>query len=45
MMYDLTLPVMVPAAGAVVLAMVYVMSKDPGRRGRAWQLLKLLLRR
>jgi hypothetical protein len=45
MMYDLTLPVMVPAEGAVVLAVVYVMSKDPGRRIRAWQLLKLLLRR
>ena len=45
MMYDLTLPVMVPVAGAVVLAVVYVISKDPGRRARAWQLLKLLLRR
>jgi len=29
MMYDLTLPVMVPVAGAVVLAVVYVTSKDP----------------
>jgi hypothetical protein len=45
MMYDLTLSVMVPAAGAVVLAVVYVMSEDPGRRKRAWQLLKLLFRR
>jgi hypothetical protein len=45
MMYDLTLPVIVAAAGTVVLAVVYVMSKDPGRRIRAWQLLKLLLRR
>ena len=45
MMYDLTLPVMVPVAGVVVLAMVYVISKDPGRRSRAWQLLKLMLRR
>ena len=43
MMYDLTLPVIVVAAGAIVLAAVYVMSKDPGRRARAWQLLKLLL--
>ncbi len=45
MIYDLTLPVMVPTAGAVVLAVVYVMSKDTGRRDRAWQLLKLLFRR
>jgi hypothetical protein len=45
MMYDLALPVMVPTAGAVVLAGVYVMSKDPGRRARAWRLIKLLLRR
>jgi hypothetical protein len=45
MMYDLALPVMVPAAGAATLAAVYVMSKDPGRRARAWQLLKLILRR
>lgn len=45
MMYQLTLPVMMPAAGVIVLAVVYVMSKDPGRRARAWQLLRLLLRR
>ena len=45
MMYDLTLPVMVPAAGAIVLAVVYVMSKDPSRRARAWELLRLLLGR
>jgi hypothetical protein len=45
MMYDPTLPVMVPVAGVLVLAVVYVMSKDSGRRSRAWQLLKLLLRR
>ena len=44
MMYDLTLSVMISAVGAVVLAVVYVMSKDPGRRDRAWRLLKLLLR-
>lgn len=44
MMYDLALPVMVPTAGAIVLAVVYVVSKDSGRRSRAWQLLKLLLR-
>lgn len=45
MMYNLSLPVTAPVAGAVILAAVYVMSKDPGRRSRAWQLLKLLLRR
>jgi hypothetical protein len=45
MMYDLTLPVMVPAAGVAVLAVVYVMSKDPGRRDRAWRLLRFLFRR
>ena len=44
MMYNLTLPVMVLVAGAIVLAVVYLMSKDPDRRARAWQLLKLLLR-
>lgn len=43
MMYDLALPVIAPAAGAAALAAVYVMSKDPGRRARAWRLLKLML--
>ena len=45
MMYDLTLTVMVSAASAVIPSVVYVMSKDPGRRTRAWRLLQLLLRR
>jgi hypothetical protein len=45
MMYDLALPAIVVAVGAIVLAAVYVMSKDPGRRARAWQLLKLFLSR
>ena len=45
MMYDLLLPVTVPALGIAALALTYVVSKDPDRRGRAWQLLKLLLRR
>ena len=45
MMYDLLLPVATPALGIAVLAVVYMVSKDPDRRGRAWQLLKLLLRR
>lgn len=45
MMSDLNLAVMVTAAGIAVLAAIYLWSKDPGRRRRAWQLLKLLLRR
>ena len=45
MMYDLILPAAVPASGIAVLAVVYMASKDPDRRGRAWRLLKLLLRR
>lgn len=45
MMYDLDLAVALAAAGAVMLAGVYVWSKDPDRRARAWSLLKLLLDR
>jgi hypothetical protein len=45
MMYDLDLAGMVTATGITILAAVYLWSKDPGRRRRAWQLLKLLLRR
>ena len=45
MMYDLDLTVALSAAGIVVLAAVYVWSKDPDRRARAWSLLKLLLGR
>jgi hypothetical protein len=45
MMYDLALPVAVPTIGIIALATVYLVSKDPDRRRRAWQLLKLLLRR
>jgi hypothetical protein len=45
MMYDLDLAGMVTATGITILAAVYLLSKDPGRRRRAWQLLKLLLRR
>jgi hypothetical protein len=45
MMYDLFLPVVMPALGIAALAVVYVVSKDPARRDRAWSLLKLLLRR
>lgn len=45
MMYDLILSVAAPALGIAALALVYMVSKDPDRQGRAWQLLKLLLRR
>lgn len=45
MMYDLDMTVIVTTAGIATLAAVYLWSKDPGRRGRAWQLLKLLLHR
>ena len=45
MMYDLNLAVMATAAGIAILAAVYLWSNDPDRRRRAWQLLKLLLRR
>jgi len=45
MMYDLAVPVIVTTTGSVTLATVYVLSKDPERRRRAWQLLKLLLGR
>jgi len=45
MMYNLELPVIVTATWIAILAAVYLWSEDPGRRHRAWQLLKLLLRR
>lgn len=45
MMYDLDLTVLLTAAGIAMLAAVYVWSKDPDRRARAWSLLKLLLGR
>jgi hypothetical protein len=45
MMYDVDLTVMVTAAGVAAVAAVYLWSKDPGRRLRAWRLLKLLLGR
>ena len=45
MMSDLNLAVMMTAAGLAILAAIYLSSKDPGRRRRAWRLLKLLLRR
>ena len=45
MMYDLTLSVAVSTSGIAALSAMYLMSKDPERRRRAWRLLKLLLRR
>ncbi len=45
MMYGLSLIGSLAAAGVALLAAVYLWSKDPGRRRRAWQLLKLLLGR
>lgn len=43
MMYDVDLTVIVTTAGVTTVAAVYLWSKDPGRRLRAWRLLKLLL--
>ena len=45
MMYDVSFTVVLVAAGVTVLAAVYLCSKDPDRRHRAWQLLSLLLGR
>jgi hypothetical protein len=45
MMYQVDLAVMMAAVGAAILAAVYLWSKDPDRRRRAWRLLKLLLGR
>jgi hypothetical protein len=45
MMYQVDLAVMMAAIGAAILAAVYLWSKDPDRRRRAWHLLKLLLGR
>lgn len=45
MMYQVGLPVMMTAVGTAILAGVYLWSKDPNRRRRAWRLLKLLLGR
>lgn len=45
MSYGVNLAVIVTAAAVVVLAAVYLWSEDPARRGRARELLRLLLRR
>lgn len=44
MMYNLGFAVTMTTAGVAILAAVYLWSKDPGRRQRAWQLLNLLHR-
>ena len=43
MAYDLVVPAVTIPAGITILAAIYLGSKDPGRRRRAWRLLKLLL--
>jgi hypothetical protein len=45
MSYGVNLAVIVTAAAVTILAAVYLWSEDPARRGRARELLKLLLRR
>jgi hypothetical protein len=45
MMYELNLSVIVAVSGIATLAGVYLWSKDPDSRRRAWRLLKLLLGR
>lgn len=45
MMNNLDLAVVVTTVVIAILAGVYIWSEDPGRRHRALQLLKLLLRR
>jgi hypothetical protein len=45
MMYKLDLAVIAAAAEIATLAAVCLWSKDPTRQHRAWELLKLILRR
>jgi hypothetical protein len=45
MMYDLDVALVLTAVGIVLPGTVYVWSKDPDRRARAWRLLKLLFSR
>ncbi|MGH3226246.1 MAG: hypothetical protein ACRDPY_47490 [Streptosporangiaceae bacterium] len=44
-MDNLDLAVIMTAAGIATLAAVYLWSNDIGRQRRAWELLKLMLRR
>lgn len=41
-MQDLALTTIAPTAALAVLAAVYLWSKDPDRRDRAWRLIRLL---
>jgi len=45
MMYDFSLAVVLTFCFLALLAAVYVWSEDPGRRQRAWELIKLLFSR
>lgn len=45
MVLEAGLIALMASAGITALAAVYIWSKDPDRRRRAWQLLKLLLGR
>lgn len=45
MMTDVSFAVVLAAVGIAILAAVYLWSKDPDRRCRAWKLLILLLGR
>jgi len=45
MLHGMSLAVIVTAAAITILAAVYLCSDDPGRRDRARELLKLLVRR
>ena len=45
MLHGVNFAVTMTAAAVMVLAAVYLWSEDPGRRSRARELLKLLLRR
>jgi len=45
MVYDLAMPAVTLSTGIAILATIYLVSNNPGRRRRAWQLLKLLLRK
>jgi hypothetical protein len=45
MMYQVDVVLIITAVGIAGLTAVYLWSKDPGRRRRAWRLLRLLLSR
>jgi hypothetical protein len=45
MMSDLSMAPILALSGIAALGAVYIWSEDPGRRARAWKLLRFLLRR